>query len=390
MVNAQTEAKFAEKGVHLVTADVGRRLFAGELARADASSVEIVAGAATWEQRETERGVIERESGERRAAAVPGGLAGALMQGAEKTALPKGEQIVSLTLDSQHASLQQHRIDGIPVLPAAVALEIMAEAATALWPGWKVVEVRDCRLMKGVDLREPERALSVVLNPPPYGSSEGFDVNASVQSAGADGARVVHYKATLRLEQQLPAGYRFDREAHREKDLTVRHAYDEWLFHGPCFQVIEAFGGLSAKGATATVASSRPARWLVSVDAADDRWVFDPGLVDAAAQMALLWARAFRDEASLPTRFGRVVRFREELPERVEMTFTRRTNGDDSVVHADVHFVDASGEVVLLVEDMQCIASPALKRLGGTARLVEGPREPAAARGPAAGRPGTH
>ncbi len=175
----------------------------------------------------------------------------------------------------------------------------------------------------------------------------------------------------LRLEQRLPAGYRHVAGAHADMQLTVRRAYDEWLFHGPCFQVIERFDGLSSAGATATVRATRPAQWLRHLP--DDRaqWIFDPGLVDAAAQMALLWARAFRDEASLPTRFGRVVRYREALPERVQMAFERLPGGDANVVRADVHFIDADGNVVLLVEDMECVASPALKRLGGTARVLE-------------------
>ena len=365
MVNAQTEAKFAEKGVQLVLPDVGRRLFGDELLRTEALAVEIVCGEAAWERREAEKGLVKR------APARQPSLGGALLDGARRSSLPKGEQVIALSLDANHAYLRQHRIDGIPVLPAAVALEMMAEAARALWEGWKVVEVRDCRLMKGVDLKEPDRSLLVVLNPATYGSSEGFDVVATVQSEPENGRRLIHYKAVLRLEQQLPAGYRHLPKVHGERDLAVRQAYDEWLFHGPCFQTIQAIGGLSSAGATATVRSTRPAQWLQRVAAGDDRWVFDPGLVDAAAQMALLWARAFRDEASLPTRFGRVVRYRDALPERVQMAFERHAGGDANVVHADVHFVDERGDVVLLVEGMECVASPALKRLGGTARVLE-------------------
>jgi hypothetical protein len=51
--------------------------------------------------------------------------------------------------------LQEHRIDATPVLPAAVALELLSQAGHALWPGWRVVEVKDFRLMKGVELMRP-------------------------------------------------------------------------------------------------------------------------------------------------------------------------------------------------------------------------------------------
>ena len=45
---------------------------------------------------------------------------------------------------------------------------------------------------------------------------------------------------------------------------------------------------------------------------------------------------------------------------------------DPSVVRANVYFLDASGQVVLLIEEMECIASAALNRLGGTAEKSGG------------------
>jgi hypothetical protein len=108
---------------------------------------------------------------------------------------------------------------------------------------------------------------------------------------------------------------------HAAKSLSVASAYDEMLFHGPCFQVIEAIDGLSERGSVAQVRPSRPTEWLTGVSAAHDAWTFDPALVDAAAQMALLWARSLRGESCLPARFGRVVRLREQLPPRMTMEF---------------------------------------------------------------------
>ena len=94
---------------------------------------------------------------------------------------------------------------------------------------------------------------------------------------------------------------------HAAKTLSVASAYDELLFHGPCFQVIEAIDGLSRARlgrARAPVAGRR--EWLSGVSEAHDQWTFDPALVDAAAQMALLWARSLRGESCLPARFGRI------------------------------------------------------------------------------------
>jgi integrase len=90
---------------------------------------------------------------------------------------------------------------------------------------------------------------------------------------------------------------------HREKKLTVARAYDEWLFHGPCFQVIEKVDGLSSSGAAAMVRSSTPAQWLREVAAVRrlpewgrtlDRLVREPGGVIIAVRLQVKGG-SFRD-----------------------------------------------------------------------------------------------
>jgi hypothetical protein len=259
------------------------------------------------------------------------------------------------------------------VLPAAVALELMAEAAKIMWPGWRVVEVREHKLLKGVELKGMDAAstarnLQVRIAPPPYGSSEGFEVAASLESELAPGRFIAHYRCVLRLEQLLPAPERAEREFHDDKALSTAKAYGEWLFHGPRFQVIERIDGLSPNGAGASVRSTRPAQWLADGANDSDDWVFDPGLLDAAAQMAWLWSRAYRDESALPARFGRVVRYRERFPERMHMQYTRVPTDDASLIRGNLVFLDDAGEAVMSIEELDSVASAALNRFGGTAR----------------------
>jgi malonyl CoA-acyl carrier protein transacylase/NAD(P)-dependent dehydrogenase (short-subunit alcohol dehydrogenase family) len=368
MVTAETEAKFAAKGVELVSAEVGRQLFRDELARAAGGPVEVVCGAGPWERHEAEVGAIRQQPDV--PAAPEGQSIGPLLGAAAVSARPMGDQVVALTLDPRHLYLQEHAIDGTPVLPAAAALELLAEAATALWPGWKVVEVREFKLMKGVELKQPTRALQVVISPPPYGSSEGFEVNAALQTDLGQGRGLTHYRGVVRLEQQLPVGEHCRPRQHTEKSLTPARAYGEWLFHGPRFQVIEEIAGLSSAGAATRVRATHPSQWLQGRAPDSAGWVFDPALLDAAAQMAWLWARAFRDESALPARFGRVVRYREVFPARMHMEYERIATDDPTVVRANVMFFDDAGEPVMLIEELESIASAALNRLGGTARTA--------------------
>jgi NAD(P)-dependent dehydrogenase (short-subunit alcohol dehydrogenase family) len=370
MVTAETEAKFAEQGVRLVSAALGRRLFRQELARAAGTPVEVVCGEALWDSREAELGVIRQEG----AAPADIAAAGPLIGRSQELAGPAGERILPLLLDPQrHRYLHEHVLDGKPVLPAAVALELMAEAARTLWPGWRVVEVREHKLLKGVELtglalEGAARALQVRIAPPPYGSSEGFEVAASLQSELGAGRAMTHYRCVVRLEQMLPPSAHAERVFHDDKALAVAKAYDEWLFHGPRFQVIEHIDGLSPAGAGARVRSTLPAQWLADDSAAAHGWIFDPGLLDAAAQMAWLWSRAYRDESALPTRFGRVVRYREQFPARLHMQYTRIPTDDPTLVRGNVLFLDDQGEAVMAIEELDSVASAALNRFGGTAR----------------------
>lgn len=374
MVTAETEAKFARAGVKLVSAELGRKLFRGELARFAGTPVEVVCGEAAWDSREAELGRIHvGEAAASPKASVDAADGEPLLGTAATEAQPTGERVVTLELDrARHRYLDEHMLDGKQVLPAAVALEMMAEAGRMLWPGWQVAEVREHKLMKGVEMESRQRTMRILIQPPPYGSSEGFEVTAQLQSELAPGKMLTHYRAALCLAQELPDAVPAERMRHAEKSLTIAQAYDEWLFHGPRFRVIERVEGLSRHGAGARVRVSQPRQWLAGNGDGSAGWVFDPALLDAAAQMAWLWSRAFRDEAALPARFGRVVRYRARFPEHMHMEYTCIESGDPSLVRGNVTFFDEQGEPVMAVEELDSIASAALNRFGGTARVTQG------------------
>jgi len=223
-----------------------------------------------------------------------------------------------------------------------------------------------------VDLDANGRDLHVFISPPPYGSSEGFEVNASLRSDLGNGRSMTHYRCVVRLEQGLPLAEPARRAIHDDKSLTVEKAYGEWLFHGPRFQVIEHIDGLSPAGSGARVRSTHPVQWMAQEGSPTTGWLFDPALLDAAAQMAWLWTRAYRGESALPARFGRVVRYREHLPLRLHMEYECTPTTDPTLVRGNVVFFDDAGEPVLMIEELDSVASAALNRLGGTSRSAEG------------------
>jgi NAD(P)-dependent dehydrogenase (short-subunit alcohol dehydrogenase family) len=356
MVTPEIEAKFAEKGVTLVDARGGAAHFADELTWPSAT-VEVISGGGPWESHEASLGRFEFSRPADQTELGP------LLGSGTVTIDPKGEQTLAFRIGPRHEYLREHMIDGTPVLPAAVALNMMAEAACVLWPDWIVTEVHRSSLMKGVEMHDDIRAMKIVVSPAPYGDASGFEVPVKLFSVSEKGDQL-HYRCCVRLEQSRGALPFHKPSEHNDRSVTADFAYREWLFHGPRFQVIETIHGMSERGANCGMLTSTPQQWLAD---AEGRWLFDPGLVDAAAQMGLLWARRFFGKSALPARFDRVVRYTDELPARLEMAFEVAEETSEMKVVADVYFCNPQGQVYLAIEGMECIVSEELNRLGGTA-----------------------
>ncbi|MBZ0157481.1 MAG: SDR family NAD(P)-dependent oxidoreductase [Alphaproteobacteria bacterium] len=365
MVTEETEAKFARRGVTLVSPEKGRRLFRDELTHPGDAASEIVCGEGPWEQQEETLGRIERNS-----PAGAGSVSWPLLNPARVNASnvsPEGERSITVSLGESHAFLNDHRIDRVPVLPAAAALELMSEAASHFEPALRVVEVSNCRLLKGIEIKEHDTGLELVISQPTDIGSGGYEVNSAIQSRNGNGIVRFHYRSVVRFEQKFPEGFKHTPHPYAGKRLSAAKAYDEWLFHGPRFQVIEEIEGMSAEGARALLRTTSPSQWMLHSEPGRTRWVFDPAIVDAAAQMAIVWAREYRNETPLPARFGRIARYVDILPERVFMNFELLTPEEPHLVRANVFFSDAGNNVVMLIEGLECISSPELNRLGGSA-----------------------
>jgi len=368
MVTPETEAKFEKRGVFLVSAELGRRLFRDELARSSASPVEVICGQGPWESEEAERGLIHAIA---QPPAVP--ELGALLVGAEMLTRPSGEKVLTVRLDpGRHLDAQEYAIDGKKVLPPAAALELMAEAARTVWPRWCVVEVRELRVLGSIELDTGTRDVQVHLSPPPYGDSRGFEVSASIKVAtGIGGHLRTHFQCVLGMAQALPTAIPLLRAVHNEHSLAVPKCYAEWLSRDARLQVIETIDGLSAAGAGAQVRGTRPSEWLSPGSGNGGGWVFDPALLDAAAQMVSLWARTYRDEPTVPTRYGRVVRYRDPLPARMHMEFTRIDSEEPGIIRGNVVFFDDKGVPVLTIEDLDCAANAPLLEIAAKAGVAE-------------------
>lgn len=336
MVTEATEAKFKKQGVYLVHASLGRELFT---TAASGNAVEIICGKAPWEEVEAEKGRIQTQ----------GNLS---LIGDKKPQLqPNGTLILEFMLHRNMPYLQDHIIDAHPVLPMAVALEMMAAATSRAWEGqWKLSHIENAQLFKGVIVEHDTHPLRITLTPVAHGMEGTMRVKAKITAE--DGTP--HYGATLEMATAYaPAEKDIPALPTTASPVRAEEAYAQWLFHGPVFQVIDTLGHFSEKGAVCAVHSSTPTQFTGQSEGA---WQFDPALVDAAAHMSVLFKSYFREAFALPVAFERITRYADRLPAALTMHYIV-TNETPEALTVDCYFTDSTGQLVLKIEGMQHIVS---------------------------------
>lgn len=368
MVSEEVKRQFAKRGLEAIAPAAGRRFFVDEVRFGALDDVEVVAGVGPWqrEMADADDGAAERRQvNERKFLLI-----------AEPRMMGDGSVAIEHVFDVDvHQYLKDHRLDGTPVLPAAAAAEWMAQFVQAAWPDWTVQEIGDVRVLRGfrLDGGAPRRALFRA-RASSHADAGSLKVNLTLSDPATN---ISHYRATATLCARLEA----PREAWLAsmtsgERLDPAIAYRDYLFHGPCFQLVKNISHFSAEGMDAEVVPSEPTRWLNGHDQASSglahsargSWLFDPGLVDAALQLALVWSRLRRESTPLPARLGAITRYgAEPLSGPLSLRMRVKPDTPEHQLLFDALFIDGAGKVRLQMSGIECISSRALNRLGGTA-----------------------
>lgn len=280
---------------------------------------------------------------------------------------------------TNHVYLEDHKLDSVPVLPMAVALEMILEAATLAYGGRRVMGLSDFDIPAGVIFDTDQKNFEVTIEPQDLDSAI-----AKVESVGSRGTRKLHHKArvefnssldrangaTTLLGSKVPFLLKEDKLPDFESDLPrVDDIYSNWLFHGPRFQGIQQVEKLAPQGICGTVKGQAPADCLTLSGGA--QWILDPTLFDSAMQLGAVWARFYSDITCLPTGFNKLHLF--ETPDRdgvavrvytVDKTF-------DGEVICDLAIYNADGKLALLVESLAGIGSKSFNRFAGSAAILK-------------------
>jgi NAD(P)-dependent dehydrogenase (short-subunit alcohol dehydrogenase family)/acyl carrier protein len=348
MVSAEVRKQFADRGVKLISPETGLRLLEEEINCGCRSEAEIVIGGAEWH--------------------VPGQpiAAPGVWPLLKNTIMSRSENSLEFVRELDPAYdlyLKHHQLDGQPVLPLAVATELIVEAVAQGWPKMQVTAVQELRVLNGVVLEKGPRRVRIVAKP--EGDAASNPSLVAVEVRGDEHPHRMHYRATVELTQRLPQAPPLELKPlndGRVFSMEIAEIYRQWLFHGPLFQGISRADLIGVGGIRALLATSSPDSWIAG--GSQGQWLIDPLMFDSALQLLVVWAREHWDMTALPSGFRRFRRFAAPAASHILCELRLRPETGAQTIHADIFFIDeATGGVVGVLEDMQGACSKALNRL---------------------------
>jgi len=369
MATEEVARGFRDRGILPVPRDAGRRWLLEALTHGPKGQVEHIVGQGPWASLEESEPPATVQHG---AAAPPSMPLVRDRHSLDSAGAVTMEHVFSLATDPY---LTDHRLDEVPVLPAAVVLEWVAEFVQSAWPGWMLTSVRNLRVLKGLTL-EGRDAIRVVFRARASTHTDSDSLRVGVEVLDIAN-QVTCYTATAILETttlgaatapplvSLPQG----------SGLDATTVYRDYLFHAGRFRLLTAVESLTEAGVDAQARASAPPIFLKNSDSLPavnghlGEWIFDPGLVDTAPQLAIVWSRVMHNTTALPHRIGVATRFGAgpiEGPVRVSLR-VKPSSGPHSVIY-DAFCCGRDGSVRLHLEDVESACTAALNRVAAQAR----------------------
>lgn len=361
MVSAELQRTFKDSGVRPIAPPAGREALDKELLYGQKGQVEVIIGSGPWEAGNNSRSIVTHEE-------LP------LLQGTFLETAKNGDLKVIRKLDpSFDRYLQDHRLDGKPVFPAAMAAELMVEVVQKGWPDWEVIGINDFKVYKGIVLENGSREIQAIAKPKANSLEEDSYLEVSIEISDLQHTAQSSYGATVILGKSFPTEHQSDFELLPGLQpflMTVDEAYKHWLFHGPAFQGITKVEGINDKGIFAVLKPSAPTQCLGGK--AQGRWLIDPVLLDSAFQLAILWQRFQFDMTPLPSGFMEYRRFHSSLRFPVRCWLQAKASAKGHILSTSMHFYDNDNHTVASLDRMEFSCTKELNRLSATAELPGG------------------
>jgi Polyketide synthase dehydratase len=181
--------------------------------------------------------------------------------------------------------LDDHRIDGAPVVPVAVLVHWFTGLARSWMPGAGPVVLHDLRVLRRTELLDQGQRLLLRGRTRPAASARPGGLAMELRTGSALHASAEAAAGRPGAPRDWPAPENLE---------PLPEPYDgRTLFHGPVFQVLDQVS-ICADGGTAGLVAGHSEAWRTVP------WTVDVAAVDAAFQLAVAWAPRAGIGAALP------------------------------------------------------------------------------------------
>lgn len=366
MVRGGLRDLFAQEGIGLIPLNAGARLFADEFRQTRSRPVEVLV-----------LGDLHRPADSKHEVSPPPAPVKSSQSVPPQTASPPEERLApplgtppeltfetvwerQLSVDSLPC-LASHVLGGKAVLPVALAMEWMAEAALLRQAGLACHGVSKVRVFKGIrlDSRQPlplRCAVGKLTR-----SAGGYLL--PVQLMSDDGRRpTIHISGEVLLSES-PLGVAGYAEAPRleSSNLSIAEVYRQKLFHGPDFHALQTIQNLGQTGIAAVArVSPPPAAW--QRNPLRSQWVFDPLVIDAAFQALIVWSWEFAQVPSLPCAVGGYRQYSSPFPGSSVQLIATVVGHQGALLRADVDFVGESRTLLARLTGVEMVLDAGLAR----------------------------
>ena len=330
MVTPQLKQLFRSRNIRIIPTDVGSRIFADELSNFDKSRVQLVVGSSM---------------------ALPASTVSKSFRSRIRTHLNL----------SENGTVRDHVVGGKPVLPFTFALSWMAKICERLFPGYRLNQCRDSRVLKGIVFQESTSTQYTVSIRFADSADSNLMLDVEIASDSNGKHPIFHYKSVICLtnrQERSEALYQLkDNGRHPVSGAELYR--DGTLFHGPALRTIRKVDRLDASNITTTcmidpISGKEQGSFPVSS--------FNHFADDALLQAVVVWARHRYGMASLPLKIKKGTFFRPtpfRKPFRVSADITSHNS---SKVVSDVVACDDNGRITTRLHGVEITLSRNLNR----------------------------
>ncbi|KAK1548246.1 hypothetical protein Q3G72_010920 [Acer saccharum] len=264
-----------------------------------------------------------------------------------QSTLADGAVLLERSFDPHHdVGLDHHRIDGVPVLPGVLGVEMMVQAASHVLDS-PITHLQDVRFASPAKLFR-DAPLSIGVEVRVDGDSARLAVVSAFVGPRGQTMRREHFTAVAAKVQaaSLLQGSRADDlELARDPALSPSDVYQRY-FHGPAFQVLGQICVLGENGGDALMQTERPI-WLRGTTHSD--FVTMPYAREAAFQIAGLWEMVEMGRMALPSGVDVIQLAPKAQAKAPHQVMARRRLSQNDVAVFDIWTLDADGEVIDLM-----------------------------------------